>query len=211
MKIETLDHIALWVDARDTLADFLVEEFAFHVIDRTDAFTLLGGDARRGKLTLFDAVGPREPGVLEEIAVRVPAEAAGSEGLLIGPAGVPLRRIESDEPVADLVHVAFRVPDPDETFAQLAGLGFVEEGGRLRAGDAFVVLEQGDAPATERPLLNHLGLRVESAEDHLEEAKRRGLEIADVVDAANTYAVFVWGPDGIKLEYVEHKPTFSLV
>ena len=42
-------------------------------------------------------------------------------------------------------------------------------------------------------------------------AEERGLEIADIVDAANTYAVFVWGPDGIKLEYVEHKPTFSLV
>ncbi len=46
---------------------------------------------------------------------------------------------------------------------------------------------------------------------HIREAEQRGLEIADVVDAANTYAVFVWGPDGIKLEYVEHKPTFSLV
>ncbi|MEX2102460.1 MAG: hypothetical protein WD805_00735, partial [Gaiellaceae bacterium] len=87
----------------------------------------------------------------------------------------------------------------------------VAEDGRLRAGDAFVVLERGEAPETDRPLFNHLGLRVESAEDHLQEAKRRGLEIADVVDAANTYAVFVWGPDGIKLEYVEHKPTFSLV
>ncbi len=54
------------------------------------------------------------------------------------------------------------------------------------------------------------GLRVESADDHIEEAERRGLEIADVVDAPNTYAVFVWGPDRIKLEYVEHKPTFSL-
>ena len=30
-------------------------------------------------------------------------------------------------------------------------------------------------------------------------------------DAANTYAVFVNGPDGVKLEYVEHKPSFSLV
>ena len=37
------------------------------------------------------------------------------------------------------------------------------------------------------------------------------LDIADVVDAANTLAVFVWGPDRIKLEYVEHKPSFSLV
>ncbi|MEX2465039.1 MAG: VOC family protein [Gaiellaceae bacterium] len=211
MKIETLDHIALWIDERDALADFLVEEFAFHVIDRTDAFTLLGGDARRGKLTLFAAEGPREPGVLREIAVRVPVEVAGSDELLTGPGGVPLRRIESEEPVADLAHVAFRVPDPDGSFAQLAQLGFVAEDGRLRAGDAFVVLERGEAPETDRPLLNHLGLRVESAEDHLEEAKRRGLEIADVVDAANTYAVFVWGPDGIKLEYVEHKPTFSLV
>jgi len=211
MRIETLDHVALWVDERDALADFLVEEFAFHVIDRTDAFTLLGGDARRGKLTLFAAEGPREPGVLKEIAVRVPVEVAGSDELLTGPGGVPLRRIESEEPVADLVHVAFRVPDPDGSFAQLAELGFVAEDGRLRAGDAFVLLERGEAPETDRPLLNHLGLRVESAEEHIEEAKRRGLEIADVVDAANTYAVFVWGPDGIKLEYVEHKPTFSLV
>jgi catechol 2,3-dioxygenase-like lactoylglutathione lyase family enzyme len=211
MKIETLDHVALWIDERDALADFLVEEFAFHVIDRTDAFTLLGGDARRGKLTLFAADGPREPGVLKEIAVRVPVEVAGSDELLTGPGGVPLRRIESEEPVADLAHVAFRVPDPDGSFAQLAELGFAAEDGRLRAGDAFVVLERGEAPETDRPLLNHLGLRVESAEDHIEEAKRRGLEIADVVDAANTYAVFVWGPDGIKLEYVEHKSTFSLV
>ena len=65
-------------------------------------------------------------------------------------------------------------------------------------------------PARASAPLNHLGLRVESADDHIEEAERRGLEIADVVDAANTYAVFVWGPDRIKLEYVEHKPTFSL-
>jgi hypothetical protein len=75
-----------------------------------------------------------------------------------------------------------------------------------------VQLESGDGSFNgERSLLNHLGLLVESAEDHLQEAKRSGLEIADVVDAANTYAVFIWGPDRIKLEYVEHKPSFSLV
>ncbi len=37
------------------------------------------------------------------------------------------------------------------------------------------------------------------------------MEVADVVDAPNTYAVFVWGPERVKIEYVEHKPTFSLV
>lgn len=211
MRIEALDHVALWVEDRDALADFLIEDFAMHVIDRTDAFTLVGGDARRGKLTLFAAEGQREPGVLAEIAVSVPAEVGGSDELLLAPGGVPLRRVQSEEPVADLKHVLFRVPEPERSYEQLAELGFVAEDGRLRAGHAYVLLERGEAGPTDRPLLNHLGLRVESAEEHIEESKRRGLEIADVVDAPNTYAVFVWGPDRIKLEYVEHKPTFSLV
>ena len=42
-----------------------------HVIDRTDAFTLVGSDARRGKLTLFVADGPRERGALQHVALRV--------------------------------------------------------------------------------------------------------------------------------------------
>jgi catechol 2,3-dioxygenase-like lactoylglutathione lyase family enzyme len=211
MKVETLDHVALWVEERDALADFLVAEFGMHVIERTDKFTLVGGDARRGKLTLFAAEGPRRPGVLAEIAIRVPADAPGPEEGIVGPGNVPLLRIESEDPVADLDHVMFRVPDPESVFTELAELGFTAEDGRLRAGEAFLVLEQGDPGETDAPLLNHLGLRVESADDHIDEARRRGLDIADIVDAANTYAVFIWGPSGIKLEYVEHKPTFSLV
>src|SRR6184192_281674 len=42
-----------------------------HVVDRTDAFTLVGSDARRGKLTLFAAEGPREQGSLKHVALRV--------------------------------------------------------------------------------------------------------------------------------------------
>ena len=42
-----------------------------HVIERTDRFTLVGADARRGKLTLFDAEGPRERGALKHVALRV--------------------------------------------------------------------------------------------------------------------------------------------
>src|SRR2546430_495425 len=72
-------------------------------------------------------------------------------------------------------------------------------------------IERGDAGGEERPLLNHLALLVDSAQAVNDEAESRGLEIADFVDAENTIAVFVLGPDGIKLEYVEHKPTFSLV
>ena len=227
MRIETLDHVALWVGDRDALAGFLTSHTGMHVIDRTDAFTLVGSDARRGKLTLFAADGdaPREAGVLARIGLRVfdleDALAALPPGLAVergegtaafeGPEGLGFALVEASEGVAyDLHDVAFRVPDPAATFAQLAELGFAVEDGALRAGDSLVLLEEGDPGETEAPLLNHLGLRVESADDHIREAEERGLEIADVVDAANTYAVFVWGPDRIKLEYVEHKPTFSL-
>jgi catechol 2,3-dioxygenase-like lactoylglutathione lyase family enzyme len=227
MKIETLDHIALWIEDRDELADFLVDRLGMHVIDRTDKFTLVGSDARRGKLTLFAAEPGRDPGVLARIGLRVfdleealaelPADLAverHDDGRVEfdGPQRVPFALVEVSGGVPyDLDHVAFTVADPERTFAELAKLGFVVEDRRLKAGDAYVDLEAGEAAETERPLLNHLGLRVESADDHIREAEERGLEIADVVDAENTYAVFVWGPDGIKLEYVEHKPTFSLV
>jgi hypothetical protein len=44
-----------------------------------------------------------------------------------------------------------------------------------------------------------------------QEAERRGMEIDDIKDAPNTLAVFVRGPAGIRVEYVEHKPGFALV
>ena len=227
MKIETLDHVALWVADRDTLAGFLTSHTGMHVIERTDAFTIVGSDARRGKLTLFAAEGggKRDAGVLARVGLRVfdldEAVAALPAGLAVerrqgsasfeAPEGLRLAFVDAAEGVAfDLHDVAFRVPDPQATVRQLAELGFVVEDGTLRVGDSLVLLEQGDPGESESPLLNHLGLRVESADDHIREAEERGLEIADVVDAANTYAVFVWGPDRIKLEYVEHKPTFSL-
>jgi catechol 2,3-dioxygenase-like lactoylglutathione lyase family enzyme len=227
MRPETLDHVALWVRDRDALADFLVDRLGMHVIDRTDAFTLVGADARRGKLTLFAAEGERDPGVLARIGIRVfdldealaelPPDVAverpgPGRATFTAPEGLALALVQVEDGVAsDLDHVAFTVSDPERTAQELAELGFMEEDGRLTVGDANVELERGEVEPTERPLLNHLGLKVESAEEHIKEAERRGLEIADVVDGANTYAVFVWGPDGIKLEYVEHKPSFSLV
>src|SRR4051794_36608203 len=72
MQPRTLDHVAVWVADRDRIADFLTRHIGMHVISRTDAFTLVGSDARRGKLTLFAAEGPRERGPLEHVALRVP-------------------------------------------------------------------------------------------------------------------------------------------
>ena len=51
---------------------------------------------------------------------------------------------------------------------------------------------------------------MKSADEWQARAEAAGVEVADVVDAPNTYAVFVWGPERVKLEYVEHKPGFSL-
>jgi catechol 2,3-dioxygenase-like lactoylglutathione lyase family enzyme len=228
MAARALDHVALWVAERDRLADFLCGHLGLHVIERTDAFTLVGAEARRGKLTLFAAEGPRDPGALARVVLRVsdldralgelpddvPIERPADDlALFEGPEGLGLGLTASagTDVEYDLDHVVLRVRDPESSFAAFSELGFEPDGGRLRVGDKAVTLEPGGGPEPERPLLNHLALLVDSADRPLEEARRRGLEIADVVDAANTYAVFVYGPDRIKLEYVEHKPSFSLV
>src|SRR5215203_2107003 len=67
----SLDHVALWVDEREPMARFLCDHLGMHVIEETDTFTLVGVDAKLGKLTLFDADGPRERGSIEHIALRV--------------------------------------------------------------------------------------------------------------------------------------------
>src|SRR5207249_6866184 len=126
-------------------------------------FTLVGADARKGKLTLFEADGPREQGVLGHVALR----ARGASEVVAAPGGLELRFVEADGGDEwDLHHVSLRVPDPEAALAELAELGFERDDGRLRAGDKWLVLEQGDA-ATERPLLNHLALLVDSVQEHI--------------------------------------------
>jgi catechol 2,3-dioxygenase-like lactoylglutathione lyase family enzyme len=200
----TLDHVALWTAERDAIAEACVG-LGMHVIERTDAFTLVGFDARRGKLTLFAAEGPREPGALKHVAFRV---SGGGEDLEL-PDGLVLRVIDGD---GDLDHVALYSGDPEETARAYAALGFRPAGPtRVEVGGAYVEFHADGPAEPERPLLNHLAVLVDSAEEHRAEAEEKGIEVADFVDAPNTIAVFVWGPDRVKIEYVEHKPTFSLV
>ncbi len=80
----------------------------------------------------------------------------------------------------------------------------------MEVGGAFVVFHEGDPGEPERPLLNHLAVLVDSAEGVIADASELGIEVESVVDAANTYAAFLWGPERVRIEYVEHKPTFSL-
>ncbi len=227
MEITSFDHVALWTAERDELARLLIEGCGMHVVDRTDAFTLVGGDARQGKLTLFAAEAPRDRGVLERIVVRVKSiddarerlanagfvpQQNGDEVVVNAPDGVTLGVVEDSSTAApDLDHVVLMVPDPDATALGLGELGLERDGDRLTVDDRHVVLRRGDAHEGERPLLNHLAFLVDSADEVEREARSRGLEVEDVVDAPNTLAVFLRGPDRIRLEYVEHKPGFSLV
>jgi catechol 2,3-dioxygenase-like lactoylglutathione lyase family enzyme len=227
-----LDHVAYWVADRDEVADFVTAHLGMHVIDRTDAFTLVGADARRGKLTLFAADGPRERGALEHVALRV---SGLDEALAALPAGISLDRPRAGEAYFDvsggvrlglveaatdvdydLDHVALRSANPDATAESYRSLGFEAAAPgasgrpRVEVGGAWIEFHQGTPGTPERPLLNHVAVLVESAEEHISAAKDLGVEIDDVVDAANTYAVFLRGPERVRIEYVEHKPTFSL-
>ena len=224
--------MAVWLADRDTIADFLTRRLGMHVIDRTERFTLLGSHARHGKLTLFTADGQRERGALDHVALRVSSleEAAGKlpaglatetphDGELLFDLGEGLRLglVEAPTEVEyDLDHVALRSQRPAETAAEYLRLGFEPAqpgaGGtpRVTVGGAFVEFVPGDPGSPEQPLLNHLAVLVDSTEEHIADAGKLGIEIDDVVDAPNTYAVFVWGPERVRVEYVEHKASFSL-
>ena len=225
MRPKTLDHVALWVADRDAIEQFATERLSMHVIDKTDKFTLVGTDARHGKLTLFDEEGPRERGALKHIAFRV----SDLEGALQGLDGVDVERIDGaayfdvseglrlglveapTEIEYDLDHVALFSQHPDENVERYRALGFAPDGERrVEVGGAWVEFHDGEPGDPERPLLNHLAVLVDSAEEHQADAERLGIEVADFVDAPNTLAVFLWGPEHVKIEYVEHKPTFAL-
>ena len=225
MTPKTLDHVAVWLTDRDRVAGFLTRYVGMHVIERNERFTLVGSDARRGKLTLFAADEPREQGALKHVALRVSsldrARAAlpsGHGDVLDLGEGLELRLVEAPTDVDyDLDHVALTSADPEATARAYETLGFVpaEPGPsgapRVEVAGAWVEFHEGDPGAPERPLLHHLAVLVDSAADHRDEAEQVGVDVLDWVDAPNTLAVFLQGPDAVRVEYVEHKPTFSLV
>jgi catechol 2,3-dioxygenase-like lactoylglutathione lyase family enzyme len=221
---KSLDHVALWVSERGPLAGFLCDHLGMHVIEKTESFTLVGVDAKLGKLTMFDADGPRERGVLRRVALRVgdpeavvaalPVEVErAADGVLEldAPGGLRIGLVEGDGLDFDVDHVVLALADPDAAATELAALGFERRNGVLAVADRALRLERGSAGDSGRPLLNHLALLVDDAHRVQHEAERAGLEIDDVKDAPNTFAVFVRGPQGVRVEYVEHKPGFALV
>ncbi len=235
MKARMLDHVAIYLKDRDAVAGFLTSHLGLHVVDRTDRYTLLGAGGRLGKLTLFDAPEGTDPspGEIERITFRVadpePAAArlpreAGVEHrdgahLFSGPEHLPLALVagEGDDFADyDLDGLVLRSEDPEGSARGFAEMGFApgEDAATVTAGEyrlRLVPSAQRDASrCAEGGMLYHLGCLVDSAREHRGEAEERGMEVQDFVEGPNTLAVFVRGPEGVSVEYVEHKPTFSL-
>jgi catechol 2,3-dioxygenase-like lactoylglutathione lyase family enzyme len=215
MEPKTLDHVAFWLADREPIAEFVTTKLGLHVIDRQDTFTLVGADARRGKLTLFDAEGPREQGAFKHVALRVSKLPEGDTQFDLGE-GLKLVLVETPtDSEYDLDHVAIYSTDPAQTAEAYERYGFdsalpsPDGRPRVEVGGAYVEFHPGDPGDPEKPLLNHLAVLVDSVDEHIAEAEEMGV-VDNVVDAANTRAVFVWGPDRVRIEYVEHKPEFAL-
>lgn len=217
-----LDHVALWVSDRDRLSTFLCRHLGVHEIQCTSRFTLLGADARYGKLTLFGAERPPERGILDYVAFRVrdldaavarlPDDVAVERRrremvLFEALEGLRIALIQRAELLVeyDLDHVELRVPDASRTAANLMELGLNDNHVRLVASGRSQLPER----AGHTPLLNHLGVRVESVRESLARLRRTADEV-EMVEGPNTLAAFIDGPNGVRLEYIEHKLTFSL-
>ena len=214
MEPKTLDHVAFWLADREPVAEFLTTKLGMHVIDRQENFTLVGADARRGKLTLFSAEGPREPGAFKHVALRV-SELPQKHEFDLGQ-DVRIRLVEAPtDSEYDLDHVALFSADPALTAKAYERFGFdpalssVEGNPRVQVGGAYIEFHPGEPGDPDKPLLNHLAVLVDSVDEHIAEAEDMGV-LDNVVDAANTRAVFVWGPERVRIEYVEHKPEFAL-
>jgi hypothetical protein len=126
-----------------------------HVIERTDRFTLVGSDARRGKLTLFDAEGPRE-------RARWRGSACGSRsarraalprhvGVFESARLTPRRSSRRTDVEYDLDHVALRSPTRRRPRASGCGTASRTAGPRrVEVGGAFLELVEGDVAEPER-------------------------------------------------------------
>ena len=228
MKVKRLDHIALYMGDRDSAAGYLTTHLGFHVVDHTERYTLVGAGGRLGKLTLFDAPQGTtpSPGAVERITLRVahpeaaaarlPAGAEPSDGgyIFTGPEGLPLALVRGEGGFTDydLGGIVLRSGSPEESTRTFVEMGFApgDDATTVKAGEYSLRLTGSAPDANGGGMLFHVGCLVDSAEDHRKEAEERGLEVQDFVDGPNTLAVFVRGPEGVSVEYVEHKSTFSL-
>ena len=213
-----LDHVALSVGDPDAMAAFLCDHLGMHQLTRKPDLVVVGAGDRAATLTLVAAEGPREPGALARLVLRVAdverAVAALPAGTAIEGDRLELATFEGPEGLGlgftlvagggidyDLDHVVLRVSDPEQTRAALAEVGCVPRNQSLHIADKYIAL--ADSPAwTQRPLLDHIAVRVDSVEAVAAQARERGLEI-DERAAQDTLAIVLPGREQISLHFVK--------
>ncbi|MGH3134509.1 MAG: VOC family protein [Gaiellaceae bacterium] len=215
LTAEKIDHVALYVSDPDAVAARIRAQLPFRVIEETEEFVLIGRRPELGKLTLFRTPGARERGALLRVGIGIPCGTV-ERTIQVGD-GLELVLVPArTDGEVDLDHVALLTADPVASARSWLEYGFEQAEPvtpgvpRVRLGDTHVELHGGSPPATDRPLLNHLGLLVDSIEDTGRSIEAEGIPVRKVVDAESSRAMFVPGPDGIELEYIEHKPSFAL-
>lgn len=215
MRLRRLDHVALRVTDPEAVASALLARLPFRVLEQSDEFILVGRSPDLGKVTLFEGPGPRERGSLVEIGIGIPCAAATTSMELDDGLRVALVPTGPDDEV-ELVHVGLAARDPEASARAWTRLGLARAGRvgaieRVELGRACIELHPQAPGTAERPLLDHVGLLVTSLEDVHRSVDDLGLEVTREVDAENSLALFVAGPDGVEVEYIEHKPSFATV
>lgn len=215
-----LDCVALATADAGAMQAFLCDHVGMKELGRSRDGVLVGADVNATKLRLIPSEGPREPGALARVMLRVGDLQRAIESLpsdvetatdgagrvtFEGPEGLRLGFTVAGGLIDhDVDHLVLHVADPQQTSSVLAELGFVPQGQTLRVGDKRIVLEE--LPAwSERPLLDHVAVQVASIDVFAAYARDRGFAIGDRRNQERI-ALVVPGLERIRLEFVALAP-----
>ena len=216
-----LDHVALTVADPGAMEAFLRDHLGMHELLREPDVVVLGAGPDAAPLSLVRADGPRDRGALERLILRVAdverAVAALPAGTAVegdrferatfaGPErlGLGFTLVAGGGIDYDLDHLVLRVSDPEQTRVALAEIGCVPRGTSLHVADKSIVLHASPA-TTDRPLLGHLGIRVQSVDAVAGQARERGLAI-DERTPPGALTIVLPGPEQIRVRFVEPVP-----
>lgn len=221
--MSVFDHVAIATDDRAGLVAAVLDVLPWmRPVQQTDRLTLLGTGPLGGKLTVLDApepqVGEQQRGSVRQaqiVALMVDGRLAGPI-VVSGLAITPTRSPEAGSPQG-IVGVTVAVSDPPIAAAEIAELtsGTI---GTLRRDAAtikvgvttltFVRLSES-SHADASLGVDHFGVLVPDLGDALALREAAGDVVQSRMDAQNSSAAFFAGPDGMRVELIQHADSFA--
>ena len=213
-----LDHVALALEDPEAMAAYLCEHVGMQVRARRDAAIVVGPTGGGAHLELLQADGPREPGALARLVLRVSdlrrAVAALPPDTEVDDSDPEVVRFTAPEELridltwmiagisdSDLDDVVLHVADSEDVRVALSEVGCVPRGDALHIGDKGISLEELSRP-TDRPLLDHIAVRVNSIEAVETQARARGLQVHEQ-SGGDAFSIVIPGPERLRLDFVE--------